>query len=219
MGIFSGITDTLFGDGGEGAAEAQSQQNAADRKFIAEQADVARTQAMPLMAASERNKLLGQQAAINALSAAAPQQIGAFEQGGNNAMAAILGGQINPIQYSTDHLNVQLPDFVSIQETLGNEFQSPRGGYFDAPSTQDLYGGRSNFDILMGADDIKGLSAGAQAWLPKWGSEMMRDNPTLAGGMGFVNDPMGHLAASQRSGLADQNKAFAAELFNILKGA
>jgi len=92
----SKVRDTLFGDQGKGAAKAQAQQNAQARDFILEQTGQARNDIGNIFNAQAKNAMTGGQTAFDILSGALPQQAALFNQGQNNAMAAILGGQITP---------------------------------------------------------------------------------------------------------------------------
>ena len=93
MSIFSSISDTLFGDQGEGAAEAQGEQNLADRQFIAQQTSKAREQAIPLFVGAQKSQRLGSQQALDALRGGFRSQLGAFQQGNVGAQETIAGGQ------------------------------------------------------------------------------------------------------------------------------
>lgn len=95
MGIFSGISDTLFGDGGKGAARAQGSENAASRAFIAEGTERARGDIQPLFAASQQARQAGSQSALDVLGGALPAQLQAFQGGNVGAQQALLGGQPN----------------------------------------------------------------------------------------------------------------------------
>ena len=89
MSIFSSISDTLFGDQGEGAAEAQGEQNLADRQFIAQQTSKAREQAIPLFVGAQKSQRLGSQQALDALRGGFRSQLGAFQQGNVGAQETI----------------------------------------------------------------------------------------------------------------------------------
>jgi hypothetical protein len=92
MGFFSGITDTLFGDSGEAAAEAQSEENIAARKFIAEQTEKARGDILPLFGGAGQSLRGGAQQALGVLGGALPQQLSAFQQGNVGAQQSLLSG-------------------------------------------------------------------------------------------------------------------------------
>ena len=135
----SSITDTLFGGTDKSAQRAQKKANEAATALIAENAKQARADAMSLFPASDTNRNLGFQAALDVMAQAAPQQLSAFQQGNIGAQAALLGGlpqvqnairgipanlnaiQPQAIQYDTSFFNQQLPDFVLSGDVVEQE--------------------------------------------------------------------------------------------------
>ena len=105
----SKVRDTLFGDQGKGAAKSQSQQNAQEREFIQQQTGQARDDVNRIYGTQADNSMMGGQAALDILRGAIPQQSGFFNQGQNNAMAAILGGELTPFAQ---------PDYSFIQQSI-----------------------------------------------------------------------------------------------------
>lgn len=105
----SKVRDTLFGDQGKGAAKAQSQQNAQERQFIQQQTELARKDLNRLYPQMQQNTMSASNAALNVLRGAVPAQVNVANQGASNAMAAILGGQITPINADLSFLQQQMP--------------------------------------------------------------------------------------------------------------
>jgi hypothetical protein len=91
------------------ASKAQAGQNAEERDFILQQTSQARDDVNRLYGMQADNSMMGGQAALDILRGSLPQQAGLFNQGQNNAMSAILGGQVTPFQQ---------PDFGFIPQTL-----------------------------------------------------------------------------------------------------
>jgi hypothetical protein len=128
MGFFSGITDTLFGDQGEGAAKAQAGQNAASQAFIEKMGAQAKDSALHLFQGGQNYRRQGSQGALDVLGGALPQQLSAFQQGNVGAQQALLGGQ-------TDFRNTimglpQAPQFQPQSVNVDTGFiprQLPRG--------------------------------------------------------------------------------------------
>jgi hypothetical protein len=132
----SGLSETLFGDQGKGAAESQERQNEENRRFIAQQAEQARGDIFNLIPAAETNRQLGTQAALDIFGQTIPQQLDVFQRGNVGAQqaltqglpqiqAALLGqpvdfGQIQPqsISFNTDFAQQRLPDFISTQQAI-----------------------------------------------------------------------------------------------------
>jgi len=94
---------------------------------------------MSLFPASDTNRNLGFQAALDVMAQAAPQQLSAFQQGNLGAQAALLGGlpqmqnailglpanlnaiQPQAIQYDTSFFNQQLPEFALSGDVVGQD--------------------------------------------------------------------------------------------------
>lgn len=91
------------------AGKNQAGQNAAEREFILQQTGQARDDVNRIYGMQADNSMMGGQAALDILRGALPQQAGFFNQGQNNAMAAILGGELTPFAQ---------PDYSFIQQTV-----------------------------------------------------------------------------------------------------
>jgi hypothetical protein len=91
------------------ASKAQSAQNQQERDFILKQTSQARDDVNRIYGGQAQNSMMGGQAALDILRGALPQQAGLFNQGQNNAMSAILGGQVTPFAQ---------PDFGFIPQSL-----------------------------------------------------------------------------------------------------
>lgn len=121
----SKVRDTLFGDQGKGAAKAQEKQNAEARDFILQQTNQARGDINDIFNAQAQNSMMGGQTAADILRGSMPQQAAMFNQGQNNAMAAILGGQITPFQQPDfSFLNQAVPQYQTF--TPSQPAQAPQ---------------------------------------------------------------------------------------------
>ena len=89
MGILSGITDTLFGDGGKDQSRKQRDENAANRAFIQQGTQDARAQIDQLWPQAQADRLFGAQGAQNIMQGFVPQQLGAFQQGNQQAQGTM----------------------------------------------------------------------------------------------------------------------------------
>ena len=135
----SKVTDTIFGSTDDSAQKAQTRSNAAAQELIAEQAKIARGDVMNLFPASDTNRNMGFQAALDVMGQTIPQQFSTFQQGNVGAQGALLAGlpqmqnailglptdlsglQPQAIQYNTDFAQQQLPDFISSETALEPE--------------------------------------------------------------------------------------------------
>jgi len=91
--------------------DAQEDQNAANQQFIREQAEIARTDAIPLFDAAAQNRILGSQGALDIFGQTIPQQLQTFQQGNVGAQQALLAGQP---QFSNALLGLPI-DFNAVQ--------------------------------------------------------------------------------------------------------
>lgn len=110
--------------GNRDAARAQSAQNDAEREFILQQTNQARDMAGKIYDTQASNAMLGGRAALDVLRGAYGSQAGIYDQSANNAMAAILGGQINPYTIDQSYLNVQMPNYQTAGVT--NDVYGPK---------------------------------------------------------------------------------------------
>lgn len=91
MGLFSGITDTLFGDPNQGL-NAQQKSNKRSQEFTEAQAKQAREDAVNLYASAADPLQRGYQGALDALGGAMREQITNASQGNFYAQQALLAG-------------------------------------------------------------------------------------------------------------------------------
>lgn len=140
--------------GAKESAKAQSGQNEAERQFILAQTNMARDDAGRIYGNQAQNSMTGGQAALDIMRGSFPQQAGLFNQSQNNAMAAILGGQVTPFAQ---------PDFSFIHQSL------PQYKYMQqvAPSGSVQYGPeqaaaqQNNFsNALQGFGERTGFGGG-----------------------------------------------------------
>lgn len=116
------LVDTLFGDKGKAASKQQTKQNEQERQFIMQQTQKAQDLLQQMYPAMQQNTMLGGQQSLDIARGALPQMAGIRQQGTQNAIAAILGGQGTPIQPNFDFLPKQLPQFQA-----GGQQQQPQG--------------------------------------------------------------------------------------------
>jgi hypothetical protein len=132
----SKVTSTLFGGTDDSAQKAQTRANSAATELIAEQAKIARGDVMNLFPASDENRNMGFQAALDVMGQTIPQQFSAFQQGNVGGQQALLAGlpqmqnallglpvdysalQPQAVNYNTDFAQQQLPDFISSEVAL-----------------------------------------------------------------------------------------------------
>lgn len=123
--------------GAKDAAKAQGGQNEAERQFILQQTNQARGDIGQIYNNQANNAMLGGQAALDIMRGALPQQAGFFNQGQNNAMSAILGGEITPFaQPDFSFIPQSLPQYQSAQQLS----QTPQ-----QQQIQQLLSGTGNF--------------------------------------------------------------------------
>ena len=92
MGLFSDITDTLFGSTDDSSQEAQIQANARAQDFIEQQAALARGDAIALQPLGDQYRNESYQTAIDMLRGAAPQQIDLTARGNIAGQETLLAG-------------------------------------------------------------------------------------------------------------------------------
>jgi hypothetical protein len=147
------VVKTVFGGEDDSAQKAQIKQNAAATALIAEKGEEAAEIANQLFPASDVNRNLGLQAALDVIGQSAPQQFSAFQQGNVGAQQALLSGQqqvqnailglpaslsgMQPqaVQFDPGFLQQQLPDFITSPQAMGqelNQFQGIRSTIQDA---------------------------------------------------------------------------------------
>ena len=104
-------------DAAKATAKSQRDQNQQERDFILQQTNQAKDDVNRIYGGQAQNSMMGGQEALDILSGALPQQAGLFNQGQNNAMSAILGGQITPFaQPDFSFLPKSLPQYRSFQQ-------------------------------------------------------------------------------------------------------
>lgn len=111
----SKLVDTLFGDKGKGAAKQQAQQNAQERAFILGQTQKAQDLLQGMYPTMQQNAMLGGQAALTTMRNALPQASNVRQQGTQNAIAALLGGQGAQIQPNFNFIPQNLPQYQTYQ--------------------------------------------------------------------------------------------------------
>ncbi len=114
---FAGTTYAAnkMNQGAKDAAKTQAQQNASDRQFQVEMANQARNDVTSMYPQMQQNAMLGGQAALTTMNNAFPQQTYARQQGTQNAIAALLGGQGAQIKPNFDFMPKQLPNYQLYQ--------------------------------------------------------------------------------------------------------
>lgn len=157
--------------GNRDTARAQGEQNAAEREFILQQTNQARDMAGKIYDSQASNAMLGGRAALDVLRGAYGSQAGIYDQSANNAMAAILGGQINPYTIDQSYLNVQMPNY----QTAG--------------VTNDVYGPKQS-DSVSGGVALGGFNGNAikELMLSMRGTRG-RTRPSLSINDKIVTDP------------------------------
>jgi len=126
MGILSGLTDSLFGDSGKGAARTQGRENQKNREFIKEATDAARTDINRLFPQAAEARLSGFQGAQDIFASAVPQQFQQFQQGNQQAQGTA-GSAPQQIQNALLGLPVDF-GFLQPQQT-----QAPDFGFLNQP--------------------------------------------------------------------------------------
>lgn len=110
------LVDTLFGDKGKGAAKQQAKQNEQERQFILQQTQQAQNLLQQMYPTMQQNTMLGGQQALDIARGALPQMANVRQQGTQNAIAAILGGQGTQLQPNFNFLPQQLPQYQTYQQ-------------------------------------------------------------------------------------------------------
>jgi hypothetical protein len=112
-------------DASKDASKAQAGQNQQERDFILQQTGQARDDVNRIYGTQAQNSMLGGQTALDILRGSLPQQAGLFNQGQNNAMSAILGGQITPFaQPDFSFLPQSLPQYNTFQQVAPSNAQA-----------------------------------------------------------------------------------------------
>lgn len=136
------------------AVKAQTNQNASDRQFQVEMANQARNDVTSMYPQMQQNAMLSGQAALTTMNNAFPQQTYARQQGTQNAIAALLGGQGKQIQPNFNFMPKQLPNYQMYQspsQVVGPTQISPQQAFIsqmpaqitagmDEAQSRDYYG-------------------------------------------------------------------------------
>jgi len=135
------LVSTLFGDNGKAASKQQTKQNEQERAFILGQTQKAQDLLQGMYPTMQQNAMLGGQAAYTTLRNALPQQAQLRQQGTQNAIAAILGGQGQQLQPNFDFMPQNLPQFQTYQQPQAPYQMNPQAteGMNEAQS-RDYYG-------------------------------------------------------------------------------
>lgn len=152
------VVKTVFGGEDDSAQKAQIQQNAAATALIAKKGEEASLIANQLFPASDINRNMGLQAALDVLGQSAPQQFSTFQQGNMGAQQALLSGQqqqqnailglpaslsgMQPqaVQFDPSFLQQQLPEFITSQQAMNPQPELAQFGGIRA-TIQDALGG------------------------------------------------------------------------------
>lgn len=110
------LVDTLFGDGGKAASKQQAKQNQQERQFILQQTQQAQNLLQQMYPTMQQNSMIGGQQALDIARGALPQMANVRQQGTQNAIAAILGGQGTQLQPNFNFLPQQLPQYQTYQQ-------------------------------------------------------------------------------------------------------
>lgn len=134
------IRDTLFGDQGKAAAKQQSKQNAQEREFIMQQTQKAQDLLQSMYPTMQQNTMLGGQAALTTMRNAMPQATYQRQQGTQNAIAALLGGQGAQIQSNQNYIPQNLPNYQLLSQQVPQQTvnQSAKTGANNAMMQQIL---------------------------------------------------------------------------------
>lgn len=134
------IRDTLFGDGGKAAAKQQSKQNAQEREFIMQQTQKAQDLLQSMYPTMQQNTMLGGQSALTTMRNAMPQATYQRQQGTQNAIAALLGGQGAQIQSNQNYIPQNLPNYQLLSQQVPQQTvnQSAQTGANNAMMQQIL---------------------------------------------------------------------------------
>lgn len=151
------LVKTIFGGTDSSAQDAQMAANTDSQEFIKQMMNRGRNDALTFAPASDANRNMGFQSALDVYGQSMPQQVDTFQQGNMGAQAqllaglpqfqnAIMGAPVNynafqpqQIQYDPSFMQQQLPQFISTASLLGGLDQGqpaapaannypPRGG-------------------------------------------------------------------------------------------
>jgi len=105
----------------------------------------------------QQNAMLGGQAALTTLNNAFPQQTYARQQGTQNAIAALLGGQGTQIKPNFDYMPKQLPNYQLYQnpnqmgpQQMTQQIQQPVANSMNDQILRLLQGGNGRYNAMGG---------------------------------------------------------------------
>lgn len=139
------LVDTLFGDKGKAAAKQQTKQNEQERQFIMQQTQQAQNLLQQMYPTMQQNSMLGGQAALTTMRNALPQAAQVRQQGTQNSIAAILGGQGQQIQPSFNFIPQELPQYQTYSQPQQQAAQpniAPQVANSTQALLQQMLGGR-----------------------------------------------------------------------------
>lgn len=141
------LIDTLFGDKGKGAAKQQTKQNEQERQFIMQQTQQAQNLLQQMYPTMQQNSMLGGQAALTTMRNSLPQAAQARQQGTQNSIAAILGGQGRQIQPNFGFIPQQIPNYQAYSAPINNQQQFQRQNW-QAPNNLSEADSRALSEIM-----------------------------------------------------------------------
>ena len=152
----SSAVKTVFGGTDDSAQKAQTRANARAEELIATQSARARRNALALYPASDVNRNLGFQAALDVMGDYVPEQLSTLQQGNVGAQEALLasmpqvqnalmgmpvdysGLQAQQIGFDPSFLSQSLPDFKGSRKAINQEFRRSQA---NQPRASALLGG------------------------------------------------------------------------------
>jgi hypothetical protein len=227
MGIFSSISDTLFGGTDDSSQKKQIKANERTQEFIEEQAALARGDVLALQPLGDQARSQGYQSAIDMLTGSTPQQIDLTARGNIGGQEALLAG-LPQIQNAILGMPVDMGALQSMDLRTPGMLDWMQGAQIPQTPTDysSLLGGGQdlNMNFTPGETNNRAMIEEAYKsgligdsdynWLVRWSLE----SPTMAGstGWGKAGSAEGLIANLSTGGLNPSNQAIATRLFNTI---
>jgi hypothetical protein len=224
------VVKTVFGGTDDSAQKAQKKANTSAQQLIEQKGVEARGDALSLSPASDENRNLGLQAALDVLGQSIPQQLSTFQQGNVGAQQALLSGlpqqqnailglpadlsglQPQAVQFDPGFLQQQLPNFITSQQALDpSSLQQRENVLSGITSDQGLFRAAS-------LGQIPNISEGDQEFFAAHLAAIQGRPDGL--GSRFINNPMLGIeqVVNQPGGFNRKNEGRLANLLTQFQG-
>jgi len=228
MGLFSGITDTLFGGTDDSSQNAQIKPNERAQAFIEEQAALARGDALALQPIGDKARNQGYRSAIDMLQGSTPQQIDLTARGNVAGQEALLAG-LPQIQNAILGMPVDMGAFQATDLRTPGMLDWMQGATIpEAPTdyANILGGGGPDYSMNFTPGETTNRAMIEEAYKSglisesdyEWMGKLLLEGPSIGPrtSWGSASGADQLIARLSTSGLNPENQAIMTRLFNTI---